>query len=139
MVWLIEVLIITGVPLFMLLGMDDMPYSERLGKWYPKYTLDDDFSTSMSPNRLLEQIMISPSNALRALGAGDPRKFFRVHVFLLPDVQDQYMTVERVYIQDLERGNEESESVIANLRLSTADAQALLDDFRHTKRSSLLP
>ena len=131
-VWLVELGIIFCIPIFSVLGLTEFPYSENLSKWYPKFTLSDQFQSIASKKYFLEDHKEDVVNAIRALDQGDGRRHGKVHIYFLEGENDQYLSFEKIFIEGSEN-KKTSSYLIENFRISQADAKSILSEFHNEK------
>ena len=129
-IWILEAVIIVGSPVLAILKTEVYPYSEVLLRWYPKYTLFNDFESIAAAGILTGQLREDPVKALEALGLGTGHRHAKVHLYYLKEEANQYLTFENVYI---ERGKDTKnrEVVINNFAIDGATAERILETFQH--------
>jgi hypothetical protein len=135
LVWLGEI----GISIFpsfkLLVNTKVFPFSEKYNKWYPKYTLEEDFKAVHSPNAILAKLEEDVVTTIKELGVGQARKFTKVHLFYISEEQNQYLSIETVFIEDAGEGKEERTAILDNYIISNAIAKDLKSDFSMTKES----
>jgi hypothetical protein len=106
------------------------PYSEILGKWYPKFTLSNDFD-SIAVNIFLEALDKNPVDAIKDLKLGSGFRHTKFHIYYTPEEERQYISVERVWNGG--GGSKESERtiVIDNYEITRSAAQTILKSFEN--------
>lgn len=132
-VWVLEFLILLAMPLIAVHKMNIYPYSEKLGKWYPKFTLHDNFEYIAGVEKLLQDLRQDPLAALQQLKPGSGWRHSRIHLYYSPEEQYQYLTVERIYIEKMGRGKTNTSPAILNLRITKPQADAIFHHFHHGK------
>lgn len=133
MIWLLEFAIIAAFPVIGAYKAKSIPYAEDLQTWYPKYELDTDFEAIIGPDRFVERLRENALTALQELDPGLAWKYSKAHIHYLPEATHQYLSMEKVYIEDRGQGNTEVEVVINNFRLDRQMAKAILDAYPHRK------
>lgn len=133
--WIIEVGIFLYMPFNAVNRAPVQPYSEILGKWYPKFTLTQDFD-SIAVQIFLKAFEQNPLEAIKELKLGTAFRHTHFHVYYAPEEERQYLSAEKVWNGG--GGSKESERtmVIANVEISRSVAQAILNSFEH-KREQL--
>lgn len=128
--WLIEAGIFLYMPFNAVHKAPLYPYAEILGKWYPKYTLNNDFDT-IAVNIFIEALDKNPVGAIQELKLGSAFRHTKFHVFYAPEEERQYLSVEKVWNGG--GGSKESERtmVMANYEINRAAAQAILKSFEN--------
>ena len=133
LVWLLEALIIIGAPVLTVFGSDPYPYAESLGKWYPKFTLSEEFASISGTTSLINDLQADPLKTIEELGMGTATRYSKIHVFYLPKAKDNYLTFEKVTIEDAEKGNKDSVLVLNNYRIDKATAAKILEVHRNER------
>ena len=135
LVWLGEI----GISIFpsvkLLVNTKVFPFSEKYNKWYPKYTLEEDFKAVHSANAILSKLEEDVVTTIKELGIGQARKFTKVHLFYISEEQNQYLSIETVFVEDAGEGKEERTAILDNYLISTATAKDLKAHFSMTKES----
>lgn len=130
-IWLIEFAIIAAFPVIGVYKAKPIPYAEDLQTWYPKYELDTDFEAIIGPDRFVEQLRENALTALQALEPGKAWNYSIAHIHYLPEATHQYLSIEKVYIEERGQGRKEVEVIIHNFRLDRQMAKAILDAYPH--------
>ncbi len=132
-VWIFEASIIFSIPIMMIMKKKIYPFSELLGKWYPKYTFQKDFEYTSATQKLLENLEIDPIEALEKLGKGDGFRHIKIHIYYIPEEEMQYLTFEKVFIDARNRGQTKTEIIINNFAIDKKCADLILEKFPHKK------
>lgn len=132
-VWIAEILIIGFLTFSTAIDKFVAPFSEKENKWFPKYTIDNDFESVPAPATIEPALVEDPLKALESLAPGTGWRHSKVHLFYLPEADHQYLSIERVYIEDQGKGSKNREAVINNFRLTGAQATAIMERFNTTK------
>lgn len=132
-IWLLEFAIIAAFPVIGVYKAKPIPYAEDLQTWYPKYELDTDFEAILGPDRFVERLRENALTALQELEPGKAWKYSKAHIHYLPEATHQYLSIEKIYIEERGQGNKEVEEVVNNFRLDRQMAKAILDAFPHKK------
>lgn len=136
LVWVGEMLLIALLTFRTAIDKHVVPFAEKANQWYPKFTIIDDFE-SVASQKLIEPPLIeNPLQALESLGNGMGWRHSKIHLFFLPEETDQYLTIERIYIEDQGRGSTNREVVINNFRLTTEQAASIMERFK-TKQEKM--
>lgn len=130
-VWLIEALIIIAGPILAVHKTKIYPYSEKLNKWYPKYTLFNDFEPVVTVNKLIRDLTDDPLQAIKDLGKGNGLRHTKIHLFYFKDEENQFLTFEKIYIESQGRGNKNSSVLINNFKISKEVADTILSNYKH--------
>jgi hypothetical protein len=133
--WTLEAAIFLYMPFNAVNHAPVYPYSEILGKWYPKFTLTHDFD-SIAVHIFLKAFEQNPLQAIQELKLGTAFRHTQFHVYYAPEEERQYLSAEKVWNGG--GGSKESERtiVIANVEISRSVAQAILNSFEY-KREKL--
>lgn len=132
-IWALEAIIIIGLPIIAVHRTKVYPYSEFLGKWYPKYTLIPDFESVFAVNQFEKELQINPLESIESLGRGLGLRHSKIHVFYHKGENKQYMTVEKVFIEGRGKGKRITELVINNFEIDKGSAQSILEKFGSKK------
>ncbi|MEZ4804981.1 MAG: hypothetical protein R2852_05730 [Bacteroidia bacterium] len=130
--WVLEFLIIVALSMFAVLVTQVYPYSELMQKWYPKYTLANEFE-NISVLLMLDELQKDPLQAIQNLNKGLAFRYSKIHVFYEEHEEYQYLTFEKVYISDGGRGSKKSEIVLNNFKISKDVADTLLKTYRNNR------
>ena len=131
-VWLVELIVIASPSIKLISNYDIFPFSEKLNKWYPKYTLIKDFKAMASKNSIEEKLDSGVMEALNNLEEGSAVYHTRIQLFYLEGEENHYLNVNKVKI---ERGsNDESVTpLIKNYRIDSATANDIRRQFKMEK------
>jgi len=133
LIWIAEIGL-TAFPSFKLLKENKIfPFSETYNKWYPKYTLNEDFKAIHSSNGILSKLNEDVVEALKELGIGQARKYSKVHIYYIPQEQYQYLSIETFFIKNGESSGEEKVIILDNYRISTSVTNEIKANFKMTK------
>ena len=99
-IWFIEFLIILAVPVLLVLQAKSYPYSEKLGKWYKKYTLFDDFEPISAVHLLIENLQKDAVAVIQSLQPGSGWRHSKIHLLYLEEEDKQYLTIEKIYVEN---------------------------------------
>lgn len=133
LIWLVEMGIIIAFPLIAVFKARPIPYAEDLKTWYPKYALIPKFEAIIGPERFVERLRENPLLAIQELEPGVAWKYSKFYLHYLPEAKHQYLSVEKVYLEDRGRGKKEVTNLIDNFRLDRQTAKTILDNFSHKK------
>lgn len=133
LVWIIEAFIIFYIPITMIIKKKVYPFSELLDKWYPKYSLFQDFEYTSATQKLLENLQIDPIKTLEELGKGDGFRHVIVHIYYLPEEEHQYLTFEKVFVDSRNRGQTKTEILINNFKIDKKIADLIFEKFTYKK------
>lgn len=127
LVWLIESLLLWGAPIVGVFGAKVYPYSEKMGRWYPKYTFDDQFKIVHNGERLVADLEQGVLSTIEALGLGTATRYSRLHVYYLEGEREHYLEVEKVYVDSESKAD--YETVVPFYKIDTSIAKRLLERF----------
>lgn len=134
-IWIIEFTVILGAPILAAVNYNPLPYSDTYNQWYDKYTLKRQFRKMANSNATQELLHSDICNALREMEPGRANSHSIIHLFYLPRENKQYLQVENASLNRSEKESKmETEIIINNIQISTADAKALLDEFDNDKQ-----
>ncbi|MEM6722947.1 MAG: hypothetical protein AAF598_02855 [Bacteroidota bacterium] len=137
-IWLAEIIII-GFPLVMAaLNYEVNPYSEKLNKWYDKLTINDDFEAVTTTKTVESNLNEGVLEALLALKPGNAFRHSKVHLHFLEGEDDQYLSIDRVYIETGKNDKVNTTPIVKNYRITPETAQAIKDHFSLKKENLFL-
>lgn len=126
-VWAVEFGLLFLLPLLQIMRAPVFPYSETQGKWYPKYTLEEQFQSIPRVEKLLQDLQHNAVETIAALDLGRARRYTKVHVYYLPEEQAQYLSFELLTID--QNSNTDKEAILEHWRIDTAVAKQILARF----------
>lgn len=132
-IWVLEAIVIMALPIIAVYKTKVYPYSELNAKWYPKYTLNQDFESVGGVSSFLNYLTVDPTSAIEDLGRGMGYRYSKVHVFYHINENKQYLSLEKVFIEKRGAGKRTSEIVINNLEIDRNTAQEILEKFPNKK------
>lgn len=133
-IWIVEGLLIIGLPLLFLKNKHLPPYSELLSKWYSKYILRQDFSGSIEYAMKDTAIEDLPKLLLNAeKGAAD--RYSKIYIYYEEQEDNQYLTVEKISINS--KNNTKKEITIENLCIPKGVAETILQNSIHQKEKHI--
>ncbi|PHI20926.1 hypothetical protein CEQ90_06055 [Lewinellaceae bacterium SD302] len=135
LVWIGEMVIIGGIPLYMLFTRELHPYSEEKERFYDRFQLERGFSPIYAASKTLENLSQDPVQTLQEVPEGRAALYFLVSIYYLPGTKYGYLDIDKVSIG--EKGKTESSAIIDNLQLAAADARRVLDSYPHTKAGGI--
>jgi len=133
LVWLVEMGMIIFIPVASVLKAPQYPYSNTMGKWFPKYTLSDQFESISSKGYFLNDYHRDLRKGIQNLKMGDGWRHGKVHVYYLEEENDAFFSFEKVFVEGRGKGKKTSNMLIENLRLTRQEAKSILADFYHEK------
>lgn len=134
-IWMLEALIIIALPIVAVYRTKIYPYSELLGKWYPKYTLFKDFEYISTSNKLLKDLQLDTLSVLQGLGKGTGHRHSKIHLFYHKKEEKQYLTFETIFVEGQGKGKLNSNILINNFTIDKRTADLILDKFEHNKET----
>lgn len=129
LIWIAEAVIIVGLPIISMLRLKPAPFSELLGRWYPKYTLYDDFESIAAVNKFVSELKDNALLAIKDLSGGEGIRYSKIHLFYHKDENVQYIAVDRIFVENQGRGKKRVEVVINNMAIDNESAQQIMDEF----------
>lgn len=129
-IWIIEAMIIIGLPFYILLQHQITPFSTNHNKWYRKYTLKKEFDTLPNPNDLIEATNLSIF--IDQLKPREATRSGRVSIYYLKGETDQYLMFENIH-RGINSLKEEATIKVNCLRVSSETAQELIEKY-HAKK-----
>lgn len=134
-IWIIEFLIIMAGPIVAVLKTTIYPYSELQQKWYPKFTLFNDFQSVSGSSLLLKDLEENPLETIIGLGLGTGLRHTKIHVFYLKEENKQYLTFEKIYVESKQDGKTKTNSsiIVNNFKISNSVAEDILAQFENNR------
>jgi hypothetical protein len=133
LIYIFEIIIVSILSIGAVFWTKIYPYSENLRKWYPKYTLTQDFESISTVNQLLVDMKGDALSAIQGLGKGIANRHSKIHLFFEKNEEKQYLTVEKIFIESNGKGKKRSKIIINNLIIDTKTATSIMDNFRHKR------
>lgn len=134
-IWIVEMVIIGGIPLYLLWTREIHPYSEEQQTYYDRYTLERGFGSIYAARQTLEKLSTAPLATLAETPEGRAALYSMVSVYYLPGTKFGYLDVDQVSIG--EKDKTEVSTIIDNLQINAADAKQILDTYPHVKAGLL--
>jgi hypothetical protein len=132
-IWIVEALIIAAGPVIISFQIKTPPYSENLSRWYAKYTLFNDFESIPATTKLIEELKEDPLKVIEGLGNGAATRHTKIHIFYLKGEEDQYLTIEKVFIGSQEGSKKTSEILVNNFRITSQQAISIREKFENKR------
>lgn len=129
LIWIIELILLTGSPLLSIYKSEDNPYSTIFTCWYPKFTLRYDFESISMAGKLTADLQQDPFGTLTQLKLGNGFRHAKVHIYFLPKEETQFLTVENIFIEGRGSGTKNKTTIVHNLAIETATASNLMNHF----------
>ncbi|MEZ4955431.1 MAG: hypothetical protein R2825_17855 [Saprospiraceae bacterium] len=134
-IWIFEFAIILAVPILMVFQTTVYPYSEKLGKWYKKYTLFDDFEPIFSTQQMIPALQTDALSAIKNLQPGSGWRYSKIHILYLEEEENQYLSIEKFYIENRGAGKKNQEMLINNLSIDKRTADLIMKNFKHKREN----
>lgn len=128
-IWVIEALIIIALPVIAVYQTKVYPYSETLGKWFPKYILHKDFEYLASPSKMLKDLQTDVLAALKNLEKGFGHRHSKIHLHYHKDDETAYVSVESVTIEGQGKGKTQKNTLISNFVIDRQTAEQILSAY----------
>lgn len=133
-IWGLEAILITGIPILIAYKHPIVPYSENLNKWYRKYHLKYQFESISSQNQFKQRLLNDAEQTINNLSHGAPYRFSEVSIFFLKDEQIQYLSVDNIFIEDRGKGKNRRTSIIHLVQIENSSAHLLMDKYGTKKQ-----
>lgn len=126
-VWILEFAIIAAIAIKTGLNSNVIPFSYKFNKWYPKFTLTDQFEHVASIKYIESQIKdTNVLDFINKLDQGQGFAFSRIHIYFNKQEHDQYLTFEKVNVESRGEGKTNVTPMVQHLRISTIEAESIL-------------
>ncbi len=134
-IWIFEFLIIMAGPILAVLQTTIYPYSELQQKWYPKFTLFNDFESFSGSSQLITDLKSDPLKTIEDLGLGIGTRHVKIHVYYLKGENKQYITFKKISIQYERDGKskETSDMIVNNFTISNLVAEQILEKYENNR------
>ena len=130
-IWIIEGLIIIGVPIILLLKQSQRPFSVTHNKWYKEYIIAKDFGSVYGIPSLEEDLRLNPVSTIEGFNFGSANRYTQVSIYFLEEEGIQYLSLFDIRI-DREDKTEKNE-IMHMLEISTQDAKAIMENWPSNK------
>lgn len=135
MIWILEALLIIGLPVILVYKQHQKPFSEKQNTWYREFVLEKDFGSVFGKTHFKEDLLLNPIATIESLDFGRGNQYTQISIFYLPQEDIQFLSLFDIRI-DKEDKKEKNE-IVHLLEISTQDAEALMDIWKAKK--SLVP
>lgn len=132
LIWISEAAIIIGMPVLIMKKHPVKPYSELLQKWYNQYKLNYQFERISMVNQFKEDLGKDVENTVNNLSYGESNRYSEVMIYFLEDEEQQYLSVNTIYIEDQGKGKKKSTPVVHLIKVNTNMANSLMS--KHGKK-----
>jgi len=133
--WVLEAIVIIGVPIILVFKQHEQPFSEKHNSWYREFILEKDFGSVFGLPSFKEDLTQNPIETIDGIGFGKANLYTQVSIYYLPQEGVQYLSLFDIRI-DREDKTEKNE-IVHLIEISTQDAQHLMDKWKAKK--SLVP
>ncbi len=130
-IWLIEFIILVGLPIVAIHKTEVYPFSEVLNKWFPKYTIDYHFEYIGGVTKLIQNLQEDVISTIENLGPGKAFQFSRIHIFHAKGEEQAYLSIEKIRLD--EKSNEQGYMILNNFIINPIVATELLDKHPHRR------
>jgi hypothetical protein len=124
LIWVIEAAILMGVPIWGILQMPRLPYSQKLGVYYNHLVIKEAYKVAINIPKLLNMLKEDAVQTIFFLESGRPTHYMLVHIYYLPNEDVQYLSFEEVSIDHESKTT--SEMILTHFEISTAAATEIL-------------
>lgn len=132
-VWIIEFLIITTIPILKILRFPENPYSEKLNKWYPKLTLQENFEPVYSKNVFKKNLNENGINAILNMATEFSTKYSTISIFYLEQEDIQYLSIDNIFIDVKNKSKETKKPIIKPIEINNTEVKKLINKFQTKK------
>ncbi len=132
-VWLFEAFIILFLSVSAVYKANILPYSEKFGIWYPKFTLFNDFQSISAAKAVTEELAKNPYEFIGNLAKGWGNRHSKIHIYYLKDELQHYLSIENVFLEGQGRGKTNKTIMISNFRIDNDTAKKILENYKHKK------
>lgn len=132
-IWILEALIIAGIPVLLIYKSNTFPYSEDLNKWYPKFTILKDFESISFMDSLTKSLLVEPISAIESLGKGHGLRHSKLHLYYLENEENQYLSFENIFVEQQGKGKTTKTLMINNFLISKQVAMELKEKYENKR------
>ena len=132
-IWTIEALIIGGLPVLLILKSNTFPYSEKLNKWYPKFTLLKDFESISLMDSLVKSLSKEPIRAIGEIKKGHGLRHSKLHLYYLENEDKQYLSFENIFVEQQGKGKTTKTLMISNFLIANQVAIELKTKYENKR------
>ena len=136
LIWIVEIAIIAMPSVKDIFNYKAFPFSEKFNKWYPKFTIENDFEFLASKKNIEQKLDSNVYEAISSLELGSSIRHSKVHLYYLADEDLQYLSIDKVYVESGSDPNTVSTSVIENYIIDNQTAEMIQSQFK-LKRNRL--
>ncbi|MGK0315641.1 MAG: hypothetical protein ACI86M_001873 [Saprospiraceae bacterium] len=132
-VWMLELAIIFALAIRTGKNYSLIPFSAKFNSWYPKFTLSEQFEHIASVKYVEKQIQdANIIGFISNLNLGQGFAYTRIHIYFNKKEQHQYLTLEKVNIERRGKGKINVSPILQHLRISTLEAETILQNYIHS-------
>ena len=132
-IWIIEALILVVIPIAINWKKPLPPFSNKLEKWYPKYNLKQYFEYMVTANQFKSDLEKDYMDAISKLGKGFADRFGQISIYYLKNDSDAYLSFTNVFIEGKGTGKRNEALMIHTFRISSIDAEYLMEKYKKAK------
>ncbi|QCX37087.1 hypothetical protein FF125_01025 [Aureibaculum algae] len=128
-IWLIEAIIIFFIAIRYTLLFPENPYSEKFNKWYPKLTLDYDFNSFYSEDKIITNLKEQGIDIISNAEKGLAYKHSKISIFFLKNEENQYLSIDNIFIEVRNKSKKTITPMLSPIKITNTDAQQLITKF----------
>lgn len=132
-IWLIELTTLFIIPLYLIYKKNLPPFSNKLNKWLPLYELKTFFEYSVTTKKHIQDFENDYLTTINNLEKGMPNRFGKISIYYLSNESDAYLSFTNISIEGHGSGKTNENNLIHLLRISTEDAQNLMNKHQYNK------
>ena len=95
--------------------------------------MNGDFEVINSPNAIISKLDEGVVATILALKQGNGYRHSKIHLYYLDGESNQYLSIEKVIIEDRGKGNKKRTPIVENYTISNSIANELNTNFRMTQ------
>lgn len=128
-VWIIEALIIFFIAIRYTLIFPENPFSEKFNKWYTKLTLDYDFDSFYTEEKIIANLKEQGIELILNTEKGLAYKHSKVSIFYLKNEENQYLSIDNIFIEVRNKSKRNITPMLSPTKITNQDAQKLIAKF----------
>ncbi|MGJ8683188.1 MAG: hypothetical protein ACSHWW_01100 [Nonlabens sp.] len=124
-IWLAELLIFIGFPVFASFTYEPTPYSDSFEKWYDQYVINKSFRVMNKSQVTLEELNNNAAEKIQSLTKAGVNGNSIISLFYLPEEGTQYLHVANLTYEG-EKKEEKLTTIVNCLAISKDQAQLIM-------------
>ncbi|MBJ2176135.1 hypothetical protein JBL43_17925 [Aureibaculum sp. A20] len=128
-IWIVEALIIFFIAIRYTLLFPENPYSLKFNNWYTKLTLDFDFNSFYTEEKIIANLKEQGIDLISNAEKGLAYKHSKVSIFFLKNEENQYLSIDNIFIEVRNKSKKTITPMLSPIKITNTDAQLLITKF----------